>query len=718
MLDTDRNEAAAAPASVDTGFDTTPVTATVSPAPPPAQATVETGFDDLEGIPAPDTGEPEDLEVDLDARVAALLPNKPITDWNAISAFMGAVVPWPGSQQDPGWIVLPNAYVSAKHVGGRDPKTGKYPVGPGKHFKEVSALCSYVNWAHQSNNIKDMWFVLSLQRETHTSRTGKLQGKKSTAGAMSVTSIWLDVDVKPDAYPTIEEALKAVIKFREKNGLPPFSAIVGSGGGIHVYWISQTPLTPDAWRPYAEGLKALAAQDGLKCDLGVTTDIARMLRMPGTFNHKLATPRPCQLFNVPLKLYDFATDLAMLPQVTPLASATAYSSNSSATAFNPFADGANMESFKGKPILAVDPNETLGAGIDRFDDMLVDPRPIFKDCAFYRNAFANGGADYDQQLWMYSVLGTTFMEEGRVYAHEISKGHATYSPADTDAMFDRKLSERHDRGLGYPSCSTIAGAGCKACQTCPLLGKVRSPLNIRPAVTATVSSPFGSSGQANWTGRSGVSFANILHRKWLYGTDLVRGEITVIGSPGGAGKSSLAIGMAICVATNRELLGEKIRGGGNLKVLVINGEDSTDEIRRRAYAFCLEHGVAERDLNGLTVVGANDGWVQRISFLTTNEKGMAALNQDGLDALQLALDAVHPDVIVLDPLVSFCAGGDMNNNSVMSSVMRKLKEIAARNECAVLIVHHTRKGGDAGNVETISGAFRALPVFQISGCEV
>jgi hypothetical protein len=68
-------------------------------------------------------------------------------------------------------------------------------------------------------------------------------------------------------------------------------------------------------------------------------------------------------------------------------------------------------------------------------------------------------------------------------------------------MFDRKVTERHDRrhdrGLGYPQCSTIHGAGCSACATCPLLARGKSPLNIRPVVTATVtSSPSGSSGQA------------------------------------------------------------------------------------------------------------------------------------------------------------------------------------------------------------------------------
>ena len=100
MLDADPNETAAAPASVDTGFDATPVTATVSPALAPAPATVETGFGDLGGTPAPvqqaaptvntaaDTGEPEDPDADLDARVSALRPNRSITDWNAVSAFM------------------------------------------------------------------------------------------------------------------------------------------------------------------------------------------------------------------------------------------------------------------------------------------------------------------------------------------------------------------------------------------------------------------------------------------------------------------------------------------------------------------------------------------------------------------------------------------------------------------------------------------------------
>jgi hypothetical protein len=629
-----------------------------------------------------------------------------MTDWNAVSAFMANVVTWPGTPQDPGWVNL--------HYSMPNPRpTPKKPLlkGMGWPYKTIEGFIERAAWLNTvPTKFKDVWYCTSLQSTATTNPKGKPKAVRLAANALKVKALWIDADVgatepgeKPK-YPDIPTALKAILLFAKTVGLPTPSAIVYSGGGVHVYWISKDPLDPAQWAPYASGLRNLLLVNNILCDSGLTTDIARILRVPGTFNYKYDPPKPVTLAPMPLKLYDFEPQLGFVKTFAgPI-------SSPGGTKPQPeiFAEGADLDSFKRPPVFKpAKPEPDLNAGIDKFDETLLKAAPIFKECGFYKDALLSGGANYGNELWMHSVLGATFMENGNAIAHAISKGHATYSEDDTQALYDRKVAERADRGIGYPSCSAIAGAGCKSCATCPLFAKGKSPLNIRPAVTARVtgtSSPSGSSGQTNWTGRPRISFANIPHRKWLYGFDLVRGELTVIGSPGGAGKSSLAIGMAICAATNRELLGEKIRGGGNLKSLVINSEDSTEEIRRRVYAFCLAHGVAERDLNGLTVVGADDPWVQRISFLTTNERGMSAFNQGGLDALQLALDALRPDVIVLDPLVSFCAGGDMNSNAVMSSVMRKLKEIAGRNECAVLIVHHTRKGGDAGNVETISGA--------------
>jgi hypothetical protein len=281
------------------------------------------------------------------------------------------------------------------------------------------------------------------------------------------------------------------------------------------------------------------------------------------------------------------------------------------------------------------------------------------------------------------------MDNGNEIAHTISKGHRTYTEAETQAMYERKLADRAERGIGWPNCATIHGAGCKACASCSFLADGKSPLHLTGPVTATVNPTPAT--PLPWSASAlRVSFSNIRHRRTLYGHDLVRGEITVLGSPGGVGKSSLAIGMGVSIAVSKELLDEKIRGS-DLKVLLINAEDSGEEIQRRVWAFCLGHRVGEYELDRLYVAGADDPRVQRLSLLRTNEKGQSQLDEAGFAELRGAFQLLSPDVVVLDPLVALCASGNMNDNPSMSLVMRKLKALAIEFNCAVLVVHHTRK---------------------------
>jgi hypothetical protein len=145
--------------------------------------------------------------------------------------------------------------------------------------------------------------------------------------------------------------------------------------------------------------------------------------------------------------------------------------------------------------------------------------------------------------------------------------------------------------------------------------------------------------------------------------------------------------------------------------LFINGEDGGTEIRRRIWALCLAYANKSigQHLDRLYVAGANDPHVQKLSFLRTTNSTSSMLDMSGFEILESALDALRPDVLILDPLVAFCGGGNMNDNSVMSQVMRELKRLAAKFDCAVLVVHHTRKGKTAlddpgGEAERISGA--------------
>ena len=132
--------------------------------------------------------------------------------------------------------------------------------------------------------------------------------------------------------------------------------------------------------------------------------------------------------------------------------------------------------------------------------------------------------------------------------------------------------------------------------------------------------------------KPGVSLRTIPHRKWLYGVELLRGETTVLASPGGVGKSSLALAIAVSVATGRRLLDAKVYGTG-LKALYINAEDGRVEMQRRLWGLCLEYAITEQDLTQLSLLGADDGHVHRMSFLRA-EKNTCVLDQSGIDALE------------------------------------------------------------------------------------
>jgi AAA domain len=77
-------------------------------------------------------------------------------------------------------------------------------------------------------------------------------------------------------------------------------------------------------------------------------------------------------------------------------------------------------------------------------------------------------------------------------------------------------------------------------------------LGWSPPVMATASVPMV------WSAADmNVSFANVPHRHWLYGTYLIRGEITVVAAPGGAGKTAFSTGVATEIARAWSFLGRR-----------------------------------------------------------------------------------------------------------------------------------------------------------------
>lgn len=371
--------------------------------------------------------------------------------------FMRRVLAWP-DDMDKGHI---GVWLAGKFPDGK-------PWMSGRPVRTLQQFWQTVQDANQWSNPVDIYMCLSQQARTKPrERDGKIVSMKHQSDAVALKSLWLDVDVgKEKGYQSREAALTGITSLCEAAGLPSPSAVVGSGGGLHVYWINKTALPPADWQPWADALKAVALKHmGADFfDAVCTGDSARILRVPGTWNRKKDPPRPVELLELQETDYDFEVDLSSLRSVDTAGTRLPRPSSDDALT------GAPLDVFAGTTI-------DLGAGITATEPWIVDFDNVAPVCGFIKEALDTGGAAFGQPLWNYTNLLATFGTGGREDAHRMARGHPQYSSAETDLQFDRKLEERRVSGVGPVGCKAIQEAGCTHCATCPLLALGKSPIH-------------------------------------------------------------------------------------------------------------------------------------------------------------------------------------------------------------------------------------------------
>ncbi|CAM5774427.1 hypothetical protein LMIY3S_04515 [Labrys miyagiensis] len=199
------------------------------------------------------------------------------------------------------------------------------------------------------------------------------------------------------------------------------------------------------------------------------------------------------------------------------------------------------------------------------------------------------------------------------------------------------------------------------------------------------------------------------HRAWIHGMDCARGYVTLLVAPGGRGKSTLLLTMAMAIASGRNLLNSHIFGTG-LRALFISAEDGREEVARRVYAAMTRHGLSGAELDGLCLIGAEGCG----TALLTSVKGQAILNEPGWQWLEGAIGQAHPDVVFLDPLVTLMGGVSVNDNAAAGLLMGRLAKIAAAKSIAIVIAHHARKGADPASAEAAMGAASLVNLARIA----
>jgi hypothetical protein len=205
----------------------------------------------------------------------------------------------------------------------------------------------------------------------------------------------------------------------------------------------------------------------------------------------------------------------------------------------------------------------------------------------------------------------------------------------------------------------------------PIAEAAAEPRQPRPTIKATA---------YTWTDP-----ATIPRRDFVYGRHLIRKFVSATIAPGGVGKSSLEITEALAMVSGRDLLGVHL--SGRSKVWVWNLEDPAEEIARHVQATAAHYMLKSDDLEGHLFI--DSGRDQRLVIATTNRSGTVIV-QPVVDALVEEIIRRGIDVLIIDPFVSSHEAPE-NDNSAMDKIIKEWGRVAQRANCAVELVHHSRK---------------------------
>jgi len=297
----------------------------------------------------------------------------------------------------------------------------------------------------------DPTMVETLREQKHP-RTGRSLSGREQKAVGGVSGLWLDLDwgeSKP--YQSFRSMMESFKDWWDKNSLPAPSYIIGSGRGVHVYWLLDQPYSLEDWQPVAQHLKQACALGGLHIDMTRTADSASLLRVPGTHHRK--DPDSPQDVKVlvekphPVSLHEFST---ALPDVGP----------------------QRAVPVRGAPAVKDewDTEQALPPG---------DFPTISKSCQQIGHfAFVKGKVS--EPYWRAALSVIWRCEDGPELIHTYSVGDERYDAAETIS--------KAENTQGPATCGHFQDINPTGCEGCPFNGKITSPINISTASEKIVES--------------------------------------------------------------------------------------------------------------------------------------------------------------------------------------------------------------------------------------
>lgn len=177
-------------------------------------------------------------------------------------------------------------------------------------------------------------------------------------------------------------------------------------------------------------------------------------------------------------------------------------------------------------------------------------------------------------------------------------------------------------------------------------------------------------------------------RVWRVNGLLAAGTVAIFSAWTGSGKTWLAYLMAVCIALGKDWLGFKTVQGN---CLIVNEEmDEYDVSERLTKILKAYQGDETTPIKTISFARFN-------LFAEKNRASEAAL-------LEKAIIDTGATFVIIDALADIMQGGDENAVKDTQPVFMKLKEIATRNQCVIVVIHHTGKNGATRGSSAIPGA--------------
>jgi hypothetical protein len=284
--------------------------------------------------------------------------------------------------------------------------------------------------------------------------TGDNRKKENVLG---LKAFWLDVDCgptkaepdpktgRPDGYIDQSAAIAALRTFCESVGLPA-PTIVDSGGGIHVYWALTEEISRRDWEPVAERFKEVCKTQNFYVDNAVF-EVARILRVPGTFNFKEKEPRPVEFIHVgkPISFEEIRSIFGVKAQPTIF-----------------------DEDYQPSPRQLA-----LTNGIGYNFKQIMQRTARGDGCNQLLHAYKNQDT-VSYYEWFYALSVAAMCEDADTAVHMMSKGHPDYDPESVDRKVEtiRKAT----------SCAKFRSVNPELCEGCPHLDKIKGPKELGKVV--------------------------------------------------------------------------------------------------------------------------------------------------------------------------------------------------------------------------------------------